>query len=261
MTEPSNYWIGLGSSGLSTFIYSCALTPFDVIKNTQISSTKSTSPVFTGVNLIKNYGFRSLWRGFSAALLTQYSSNLVYYPLYEISRPKLESKIGILGPGFAAICCRLISVCITLPIERFRTGIQGTGHGRLTLTLHGLRATLYRDLIFSFTFFNIMENIFKAIKDDYPSIGRTISITVGAIVAGVITHPFDVIKTKVQTRYCCFSDFDNNTLKSLRSLQKDKGFYSIFIGIQPRMIKIVAGLILYINIYENIKILLNKINS
>ena len=252
MTEHSSFTVGFWSSGLSTLVYTCSLTPFDVIKNTQINSIQ-TSPLVAAKNLLQRNGMKSFWRGMSASLVTHYSSNIIYYPLYEFLRPKFEKNIGWVGPGVSALICRFITVCSTMPVERLRTTIQAKGTGKLSFTTYGLRATLTRDLIFSFSFFMIMENMYNSLKENYPNSGRTISCSVAALFAGVITHPFDVIKTKIQARYCCYRHYDKNTYKALLHLWKTKGFKSLFIGFQPRISKIVFGLILYINIYEYIK--------
>lgn len=253
MTEHSNFLTGLACSGITTFIYSCLMTPFDVIKSSQISAVKLRTPFHTAKNLVDNGGVKILWRGLGPALVTQYSANIAYYPLYEHLRPILEKNLGFVGPGIAALMCRAFSVCLTLPVEKFRTGIQGTGAGHLNLSTHGLRATLHRDLIFSFTFFMILENVYKIIKEEYPQSGRTISCIIASTIAGVITHPFDVVKTKIQTRYCCYNEYDKNTFQAMKVLYEERGIKNLFIGFQPRMTKIVTGLVIYINVYEFLK--------
>ena len=257
MTEHSNFLTGLVSSGITTFVYSCSLTPFDVVKNSQISSVHTHTPMQIAKKLVNIGGIKILWRGLLPALVTQYSSNLAYYPLYEAMRPSLEKNLGFIGPGIAALICRTFSVCITLPIERFRTGVQGTGSGKLNLSTHGLKATLYRDLAFSFTFFMILENTYKYLKNDYPNSARTTSVIIASSAACLITHPFDVMKTKIQTRFCCFYGFDKNIYKAIGITYKEGGIKSLFIGLQPRFSKIVIGLVLYINVYEFFKKLLN----
>jgi solute carrier family 25, member 39/40 len=252
MTEPSNFWIGLYSSGISTAIYTFTLTPLDVIKNTQISSTQS-SPLKAIRQLVKSNGIKSLWRGLSASLLTTYSSNLIYYPLYEKTRPLMENEFGWIGPGISAIGCRFLAVLITLPMERFRTNLQGTGFKRFSLSSFGLKATLSRDLIFGFIFFMTMENLYDYLKHEYPNSARTISCSIGALSAGTLTHPFDVVKTKIQTKLCCYSYLDKHLYKGLDFLYKTQGYKALFIGFQARITKIVFGLVLYINSYEYIK--------
>ncbi|OMJ89482.1 hypothetical protein SteCoe_8385 [Stentor coeruleus] len=253
MTEPASVKTALKSASFSTFVYSLCLAPFDVVKNTQISSVSKISPIQTAKILVKQTGVLTLWRGIMASSMSTFTSNVVYYPCYEFMKPKFQSVSENWGCGFAALTSRFIAVIITLPVERLRTSLQGTGQGKFKITFNGLRVTLYRDMIFSFTYFSLYENSYKYLKDEYPLMARSYSSFFSSFIAAVITHPFDVIKTKIQTRYCCFSDYDKNTLKALSSIYKEDGLRSLFIGAQPRISKIAIGLVIYMNLYETFK--------
>jgi hypothetical protein len=138
-------------------------------------------------------------------------------------------------------------------VERLRTSIQGIGEGKFELALKGLRVTLQRDIIFSFTYFTIWENLYKMIKPYEIQFDRTFAILVGSFSAALITHPLDVIKTKVQTRYLVFERFDKNTGLALREIFRNEGLAGLYVGSQARIIKIVIGLMIYTNLYEFIK--------
>ncbi|OMJ83890.1 hypothetical protein SteCoe_15119 [Stentor coeruleus] len=253
MTEPASVRTAIKSSAFSTFVYSLCLAPFDVVKNTQISSVTRMNPLQTATILVKKTGLKTLWRGLISSSISTFSSNIVYYPCYEYFKPKFLSLSESWGCGFAALASRLIAVITTLPIERLRTSIQGTGIGEFKITFNGLKVTLYRDMIFSFTYFTLYENSYKKLKNDNPLMARTYSSFFGSLISAIITHPFDVIKTKIQTRYCCFNEYDKNTLKAVSSLYKEEGLKGLFTGAQPRISKITIGLVIYMNLYEKFK--------
>jgi hypothetical protein len=253
MTEAASFLTSVKSATMSTFVYSLLLTPFDVVKNTQISGVVRRNPFETTAMLYRQSGLKSLWRGLIAASFSTFSNNIIYYPCYEFAKPIFKEISPLWGNGLAAVCCRFIAVFLTLPIERLRTSIQGTGTGKFALTLKGFRVTLYRDVVFSFTYFTILENLYAAVKEHNFLLSRTACTITGALVAAVITHPFDVVKTKVQTRYCCFSHYDRNTIRAVRDVWRKEGWAGLFIGSQPRITKITIGLVIYMNLYEGMK--------
>ena len=258
MSENASFWTSVKSVSMSTLVYSILLTPFDVVKNTQISALTSKGPIFTMKYLIRDTGIKNLWRGVIASSISTFSSNIVYYPCYEISRTHFQQINETWGTGFAAMASRSFAVLITLPIERLRTSIQGIGKGKLEFTTKGLRPTLFRDIIFSFTYFTIWENLYKELKPYGLYFDRTFSIFIGSLAAAIITHPFDVIKTKVQTRYEDFSEFDSKILRSVKTIYNNEGLQGLFIGSQARISKIVIGLMIYTNLYEFTKQLTGK---
>lgn len=258
MSEKTNFWTSVKSVSMSTLVYSILLTPFDVIKNTQISAYTSRGPITTMKFLVRDTGLKTLWRGVVASSISTFSSNIVYYPCYELTRIHLQQINETWGPGLAAIFSRSIAVLVTLPVERLRTSIQGIGKGKLELNTRGLKPTLYRDIIFSFTYFSIWENLYRYLKPYDFYLDRTFSIFIGSLAAAVLTHPFDVLKTKVQTRYEDFFEFDSKILKSLKTIYTNEGLSGLFIGSQARISKIVFGLVIYTNLYEFIKQLTGK---
>lgn len=258
MSENASFWTSVKSVSMSTLVYSILLTPFDVVKNTQISALTSKGPIFTMKYLIRDTGIKNLWRGVIASSISTFSSNIVYYPCYEISRTHFQQINETWGTGFAAMASRSFAVLITLPIERLRTSIQGIGKGKLEFTTKGLRPTLFRDIIFSFTYFTIWENLYKELKPYGLYFDRTFSIFIGSLAAAIITHPFDVIKTKVQTRYEDFSEYDSKILRSVKTIYNNEGLQGLFIGSQARISKIVIGLMIYTNLYEFTKQLTGK---
>ena len=249
----------LAASSISTVIYAVVLNPFEVVKNTQIASYNHLSIPQT-IRLIKaKSGFKGLWRGTVPAFLSTLISNLVYYSLYEELKPKADYYFQRLGPGLAAATSRAFSAAVASPVERLRTSVQGTGSGGFSLKtkgFQGLQATLYRDIIFSFSFFFLMENTYKVAKE-YP-LGRVLSTAFGGLVAVGVTQPFDVLKTKIQTNTYSFKK--RNSFYGVKKILLEEGFRGTCRGLAARQTKLVLGLVLYINTYELLKQFLSSIN-
>lgn len=254
MTDTVSFWASARSASMTTIVYSLLLTPFDVIKNTQISSFNHVSPYQTYKLLVKDTGIRTMWRGLLSASFTTFTSNIIYYPCFEILKKELKPYSETWSPGLAAIISRTLTVSLTLPVERLRTSIQSIGKGEIEFNLKGFRVTLQRDIIFSFTYFTIWENLYEVIKPFGFVMGKTFAILVGSLTAALITHPFDVIKTKIQSRYEIFKDYDRNTLRAARDIYGKDGFQGFYVGAQARISKIVIGLMIYTNLYEHMKL-------
>ncbi|CAG9328127.1 unnamed protein product [Blepharisma stoltei] len=264
MTERSESKLSvLASTCISSAVYAIVLNPLDVIKNTQIGSLNRLSVKHSIEQIISHKGLPNLWRGISPSLVSILGVNLVHYSLYEILRPPLDDWFGSLGSGLSAMVAKLTAVIVSSPIERFKTSLMGTGSGQLSFSnigFSGLRVTLVRDVLFSGTFFLTMENLHKKHKDKHPNISRTLSCTTGAILATLITHPFDVIKTKLQTRNCCYSHLEKIPFSGIKLIVKREGLQTLTHGIWPRLGRLVLGVNIYINLYEYFKQYFDKHN-
>lgn len=246
----------MGASALSTFIYVSALTPFDVVKNFSIASFPPRTSLESFRHIISENKVRGLWRGFFPGIVSNATSNMVYYPIYESARPWADKHFGSLGSGVAGVLARAASVAVSSPAERIKTSVQGTGAATIVFNwkaFTGLQATLYRDIMFSGAFFLIMENLYKKLSEQEVVGARIISSLVGGSVAVLLTNPFDVLKTKIQTQYCCFEDYENKPFKGMKSIAKNEGWRGLFWGVGPRLSKLVSGLVIYINTYEYFK--------
>lgn len=194
------------------------------------------------------------------AMVAGATSNASYFLAYELLRPTAEHHLGPSGFIVAAGLSRLFSVTLTSPFEKLRTRLQAHGSAaKLQLSLsgfHGLKATFIRDLLFTSVYFGVMENMYKGIgasPDKNDNRARTISSLSGGLLAALCTHPFDVLKTKMQTQFCCYGAYDKTPLKALRNIVKDEGLGILMAGAGPRVSKLVPGLVLYISAYEGFK--------
>lgn len=70
--------------------------------------------------------------------------------------------------------------------------------------------------------------------------------------AAFLTHPFDVLKTKLQTKGCLYERYEKNG-EGMLCIGKTEGVAELNKGLFSRSLKIVPGLITYLNSYEFIK--------
>lgn len=194
-------------------------------KYTTLSSSYSTIFRQEGIS-------RGLYGGWLPALLGSFPGTVIFFGTYEYSKRHLidlgcNPQISYLTSGFIA---DLAASIVYVPSEVLKTRLQlqgrynnphfysgynyrGTRHALSTLVrtegfsalFYGFKATIWRDLPFSalqFTFyeqFQIWARRWKQSKD----LGLGLEALTGAAaggMAGVITCPLDVVKTRTQTQ-------------------------------------------------------------
>lgn len=255
----------------------------------------STFDAFKKITM--NEGITTLWRGLSLTLLMAIPANVIYYSGYETLRDisplnKNHSTMNALACGAGA---RVIAASCIAPIELLRTRLQSIPAGKgvsssailrdlfvetrkeiknfgLKSLFKGLEITLWRDVPFSAIYWASYEyskkNIFTDIKEDNNKntsalthfIQSFIAGSISGTVAGIITHPFDVGKTRLQismNESMNGSSLSNHKVKEnrnmfqfLNTIRKNEGFGALFAGITPRIIKIAPSCAIMISTYE-----------
>lgn len=255
----------------------------------------STFDAFKKITM--NEGITTLWRGLSLTLLMAIPANVIYYSGYETLRDisplnKNHSTMNALACGAGA---RVIAASCIAPIELLRTRLQSIPAGKgvsssailrdlfvetrkeiknfgLKSLFKGLEITLWRDVPFSAIYWASYEyskkNIFTDIKEDNNKntsalthfIQSFIAGSISGTVAGIITHPFDVGKTRLQismNESMNGSSLSNHKMKEnrnmfqfLNTIRKNEGVGALFAGITPRIIKIAPSCAIMISTYE-----------
>ncbi|RDW77030.1 hypothetical protein BP6252_05083 [Coleophoma cylindrospora] len=194
-------------------------------KYTSMSSSYST--------ILKQEGIRrGLYGGWIPALLGSFPGTIIFFGTYEYSkRHMIDSgitpQIAYLTSGFLADGAASF---VYVPSEVLKTRLQlqgrynnpyfksgynykGTAHAARTIVrqegfsalFHGYKATIFRDLPFSalqFTFYEQGQTWARQWKQSR-DIGLPLELLTGAAaggLAGVITCPLDVVKTRIQTQ-------------------------------------------------------------
>lgn len=232
-------------------------------------ASSSSSLLSTASSLVKEEGFTSLWKGLNATVIRVFFGAGIYFVALKFTNDALGNR-----SAFAAgLIARSIATIIMTPVAVVKTrrewrGVDGEAKGAhsrwsssanpLTtlrsvahiartegvLSLYsGVLPTLVRDAPFSGIFFAVYTNIKGALEDRtllfLPQSSKTFfaGLVAGAT-ATLITHPADVLKTRLQIRSSNGAFADGKVLLSeLKNLLKEEGPRGLLVGVSARVVK------------------------
>lgn len=260
---------------------------------------KNTTDAFYRITQLE--GITTLWRGISLTLLMAIPSNIVYFTGYEYIRDK--SPISELYPKINPLLCgaiaRIIAATTVAPIELIKTKFQSIPTtSKTTNSLHifkdllrdtrieigergvvqslfkGLEITLWRDVPFSAIYWCSYETCKKQIWFPNETHNNTIhfinsfmSGSISGTIAALVTHPFDVGKTRQQISLLGNGKGNNrgantvrnrNMFKFLNQIRIREGWKSLYTGLGPRLVKIAPSCAIMISTYEISKKIINS---
>lgn len=239
--------------------------------------------------ILKEEGlFRGLYGGYTPALMGSIPSTAAFFGTYEYSKRLMIGQFGIndtVAYFFAGILGDLALSVFYVPLEVLKTRLQlqgkynnpytkGCGYnykgladavrsiarteGTSALT-YGYKETLFRDLPFSALQFAFYEKFRRLAitynnSDDLPvSLELCTGAAAGGL-AGTLTTPLDVIKTRIQTATIDTAGPHKHltrdsaagavgkmmhrfsTLGALHSIYSNEGVLGVFSGVGPRLI-------------------------
>lgn len=220
--------------------------------------------------------FRGLYSGYGAALMGSLPSSGIFFFTYEglkriaIDQYHINQSVSYLCAGFLG---DFVSSIFYVPSEVIKTRLQLQGRynnpyshtdynyrgtfdairqivkneGWQTL-LFGYKATLFRDLPFSALQFTFYENFrswaFKLMgksknNDKLPTRYELLTGAAAGGLAGILTTPCDVVKTRIQTQNPSSGNFmlkSSSLLKNLAIIYRHEGIRGIFSGVGPRFV-------------------------
>lgn len=220
--------------------------------------------------------FRGLYGGYTPAILGSFPSTAAFFGAYELT------KRSLIGMGMnetmlylaAGVVGDLALSVFYVPLEVLKTRLQlqgkhnnpytvGCGYNYRNLRdavtqirgaeglralLYGYKETLVRDLPFSglqlafYERFRQLAMLYDETDGDLP-VG--VELCVGAAaggLAGTLTTPLDVIKTRIQTNSLDVGLLANGTkatqttVRALRQIYISEGVLGLFLGVGPRFI-------------------------
>ncbi|EGV65378.1 hypothetical protein PSN45_002458 [Yamadazyma tenuis] len=263
------------AGGLGGMVGDTSMHSLDTVKTRQQGfmqnlKYKNMIPAFT--TILKEEGFfRGLYGGYSPAILGSLPSTAAFFGMYEYSKRTLIKDLRMnetLAYFLAGILGDLASSVFYVPSEVLKTRLQlqgrynnpytkGSGYNYKGLvdavkTIHrvegsrtfvfGYKETLFRDLPFSALQFAFYERfrqlaIFYNDSEDLSIGAELLSGASAGGLAGVLTTPLDVIKTRIQTATeASTSAVQMSTIKALRSIYHTEGVLGMFYGVGPRFI-------------------------
>ena len=208
------------------------LSPVEFIR-TRVQATVANSDQ-TPIQIVRRVfyedSFFSYWRGLLPTLLRDVPFSAIYFSLYELNK-------RIMLPDHVA---------------KRETLASGNRRERINLAESQVLAHGEGHYVFGSEYANTV----------------LLTMANGAscgMVASVVTHPFDVVKTQLQTIQRAKSV--NNyrvytipgTMDAFRLLRKEYGWRWVTIGLAPRMLKVVPGSALMLASYEVVHAVLNDL--
>ena len=229
--------------------------------------------------LARSEGVPALWSGLPATIIMALPSTVLYFTAYEqlkivyrsLSNSSTDpsSKTALLSSFAAGCTARLVSTTCIAPLELIRTKMQVDGSSLSAVTrqlgvswrTQGIRAlflgypaTILRDVPFSGIYFCAYETgkivlAERKLLVDSPNQRNGLAASIAAAIAGLLTLPFDVIKTRQQmmlgtslSRVTIFETYSKTVTT--------EGYRTLFAGLSPRMIKVVPACAIMMTSYE-----------
>ncbi|NWW71500.1 S2540 protein, partial [Climacteris rufus] len=243
------------------------------------------------VKIIQMEGIKSLWSGLPPTLVMALPTTVIYFTCYDQLCAALKYRLGKDDeriPVLAGSLSRFGSATVVSPLELIRTRMQyrKLSYQQLYLCVStkvaadgwfslwgGWTSTILRDVPFSAMYWYNYERFKKMMCKELGANEPTffISFTSGAAagsIASVITQPFDVMKTHMQTQL-----WESETLKSkllrdgtstwavMRKIVTRNGITGLFAGIIPRLFKVAPACAIMISTYEYGKSFFSHLNE
>ncbi|KAM8967672.1 mitochondrial glutathione transporter SLC25A40 [Pelodytes ibericus] len=242
------------------------------------------------IKIIQNEGLKSLWSGLPPTLVMAIPATAIYFTFYDQLRdlliPRMQGNAES-ASLLAGATARLGSATLISPLELIRTKMQSKplSYKELRLCIQtsvakdgwrslwkGWSPTVLRDVPFSAMYWFNYELGRKWLCQRYQTTEPTFAInfTSGAVsgsIAGIITLPFDVVKTRRQIEVGELEVFNNSQRRStstwrvMNTIIIDNGLKGLFAGLIPRLIKVAPACAIMISTYEFGKNFFRKLNS
>ncbi|KAG8222637.1 hypothetical protein J437_LFUL011913 [Ladona fulva] len=266
------------------------------------------------VKISRHEGVSSLWSGLSPTLLLALPATVIYYVAYEQLRVRLKDFYNTNWnqgkpqtqpswiPLVSGATARIWAATIVSPLELIRTKMQSKKlsypetlqaikqlirNQGISGLWKGLAPTLMRDVPFSAIYWIHYEGIKNAFSQQSPSFG--FSFFAGAVsgsIAGILTLPFDVVKTHLQIeigekesqqtrggRRCFrrgsglqYEDLEKqnkraSTADIMRLIYSETGYKGLFTGFVPRVVKVAPACAIMVASFEYGKSFFEKYNK
>ena len=256
-------------NGLMDHVYVC---PSPNNKYCPPANKNFTSTLDALVRIVRYEGLTALWGGLPATMVMSVPATIIYFTAYDQLKVIYGFKPGeknIYTPMMSGVTARVITCSCVSPIEMVRVKLQSRKEfkykelgsvvrtairqGGVTSLWQGLGPSLFRDVPFSALYWFGYEYLRSQKKDPTLQHMFLSGCTSGAI-AGILTLPFDVVKTHRQIELGEI-DLDPkkrfpSTFSLLRTLQKEKGTGALFTGITARVAKVAPACAIMITSYE-----------
>ncbi|CAI2178273.1 19790_t:CDS:2, partial [Funneliformis geosporum] len=241
------------TSGAVSGLASCViLQPFDLVK-TRIQQQrqqrgKSLTPLNSTImqtvkNIVNNESISGLWRGTVPTIFRQKTS---LQTSSKSSLPVLSSRDNLIAGMVARGSVGLMIMPLTVVKVRYESNLYNyksiwsaltsiVRHEGVKGLYYGSSATIIRDAPYAGLYLLFYERWKLFISTNTSSIASPVIYMTSAIIAGFlstsITHPFDMLKTRIQLKPQIYPNTWFGALKIL----KEEGFIGFFDGLTLRL--------------------------
>jgi solute carrier family 25, member 39/40 len=285
---------GIVASILGSTASTLLLNPLSVVKIqlqhalSKLPSSRTMSIGSTITQIYQQSGYRGFYSGVGVSLLQTLPSTVIYMSSYEQIKTRLTSSSVIssssslhsIHPAIAGGLARLFTVSIMAPVELIRT-IRTAGSSQKPIAIAqsmlrtrgvsglyaGWASTVLRDTPYSMIYWLSYERfrqLFSSRSVD-SQLAYFIAGSFAGLIAAVITHPFDVLKTQRQLEVnsspagevgsdlVAAVEGRSSMIKRMVSLVTDRGLPSLYRGLSMRLMTVIPSGAIMVTVYETVK--------
>lgn len=223
--------------------------------------------------LARTEGARTLWSGLPATIVMAFPATVLYFTSFEqfnvLFKDNLNSSNEYVAPFLAGGSARFLTASIISPLELIRTRMQidsltwrdtwrtvrtsYQARGVRSLFL-GYGATLLRDVPFSSIYFGIYKYLqSQNFLKKRPILNDCLNAATASMVAGIVTLPFDVIKTRQQALLGTQLTGNHSIRDIYQLILKENGYRGLFRGYSARLMKVMPACAIMMCSYEYTK--------
>ena len=221
--------------------------------------------------IVKREGVGSLFNGLSATLWMSIPATVLYFASYEELRDRLNANSPTtksINPLLAGAFARIFAASSVAPLELIRTNAQAEPNPPSLLGMarriahnegfaafwRGLSPTLWRDVPFSAFYWILVEQIRSTefIQNQHSTfVSSAVSGAASGMMAAVLTHPFDVVKTRRQVFDLARANPPTkSTFRMMSKIAAQDGWQGLWVGLVPRVIKVAPSTAIMLTTYE-----------
>ena len=226
----------------------------------------------TARHIYKEQGIKGLYRGTIPTFIRVAPGSLLYYNMLSYLKDTTlkaknhldglaKSRLSATESFLIAAFSRGLTGVILCPITVVKTRLEFMENNRGVLEtfshigknegikgfFSGLFATLVRDIPnagLNYLFYNqtryALTNTFYKGREKEMETNPIITMpsgAVGGVLSSVITHPFDMIRTRLQLEPSANTKSYNGIIHAFTTISKNEGFRTLFRGVSPRIMK------------------------
>ncbi|KAG6688614.1 hypothetical protein I3842_11G133700 [Carya illinoinensis] len=266
------------AGALAGIFVSLCLHPVDTVKTVvQSCRAEQKSICYIGKSIVSDRGLTGLYRGIATNIASSAPISAVYTYTYESVKgallPLFPKEYYSIAHCMAGGCASIATSFIFTPSERIKQQMQVGSHyqncwnallgiigkGGLRSLYAGWGAVLCRNVPHSiikfYTYESLKQVMLSSIQSTAP-VSTLQTLVCGGLAgstAALFTTPFDVVKTRLQTRIPGSMNQYDSVFHTLREIGKNEGLRGLYRGLTPRLVMYMSQGAIFFGSYEFFK--------